>query len=150
MYEGFSERAQRVMMVHAKQVAHRFNHAYVGTEHVLLGLLEEPTSSAVQILEALGINLAHITTQVNKYVQVGPEAIIPPFIPLTPRMYYVLGHARKEAVSVDDNLIHTRHLLVGLLCEEEGVAAQVLFYEDVTLELVREIMHRLWPIPKNN
>ncbi len=137
MYERFTDRARKVMQL-ANQEAQRFNHEYIGTEHVLLGLIKEGSGVAAQVLKNLDVNVRTIRLEVEKLVQSGPDMVTMGKLPTTPRAKSVIGHAMKEAHSLNHNYVGTEHLLLGLLREPEGVAAQVLMNCGLKLQDVRE------------
>ena len=137
MYERFTERARKVMQL-ANQEAQRFNHEYIGTEHILLGLVKEGTGVAANVLKNLDVDLRKIRLEVEKLVQSGPEMITMGKLPQTPRAKKVIEYSMEEARNLNHNFIGTEHILLGLLREQEGVAAQVLMNLDLKLEDVRE------------
>jgi ATP-dependent Clp protease ATP-binding subunit ClpC len=137
MYERFTDRARKVMQL-ANQEAQRFNHEYIGTEHVLLGLVKEGSGVAANVLKNLDIDLRKIRLEVEKLVQSGPEMVTMGKLPQTPRAKKVLEYSMEEARSLNHNYVGTEHILLGLLREQEGVAAQVLMNLGMKLEDVRE------------
>ncbi|HEV3162400.1 MAG TPA: ATP-dependent Clp protease ATP-binding subunit [Isosphaeraceae bacterium] len=137
MYERFTDRARKVMQL-ANQEAQRFNHEYVGTEHVLLGLVKEGSGVAANVLKNLDVDLRKIRTEVEKIVQAGPDMVTMGKLPQTPRAKKVIEYAIEEARNLNHNYVGTEHLLLGLLREQEGVAAQVLMNLGLKLEEVRE------------
>src|SRR6478609_9651038 len=137
MYERFTDRARKVMQL-ANQEAQRFNHEYVGTEHVLLGLVKEGGGVAPNVLRNLDVDLRKIRVEVEKIVQYGPEMVTMGKLPQTPRAKKVIEYAIEEARNLNHNYVGTEHLLLGLLREQEGVAAQVLMNLGLKLEEVRE------------
>src|SRR5580700_6012343 len=139
MYERFTDRARKVMQL-ANQEAQRFNHEYIGTEHVLLGLLKEGSGVAANVLKNLDIDLRKIRLEVEKIVQTGPggEQVVMGKLPHTPRAKKVIEYSIEEARNLNHNYVGTEHLLLGLLREQEGVAAQVLMNLGLKLEDVRE------------
>src|SRR6201985_464906 len=137
MYERFTDRARKVMQL-ANQEAQRFNHEYVGTEHVLLGLIKEGSGVAANVLKNLDVDLRKIRTEVEKIVQAGPDMVTMGKLPQTPRAKKVIEYAIEEARNLNHNYVGTEHLLLGLLREQEGVAAQVLMNLGLKLEEVRE------------
>ncbi len=137
MFERFTERARKVMLL-ANQEAQRFNHEYVGTEHVLLGLTKEWSGVAANVLRNLDVDLRKIRNEVEKIVQSGPEMVTMGKLPQTPRAKKVIEYAIEEARNLNHNYVGTEHLLLGLLREQEGVAAQVLMNLNLKLEEVRE------------
>jgi ATP-dependent Clp protease ATP-binding subunit ClpA len=143
MYERFTDRARKVMQL-ANQEAQRFNHEYIGTEHILLGLVKEGSGVAANVLKNLDVDLRKIRLEVEKIVQSGPDMVTMGKLPQTPRAKKVIEYAIEEARNLNHNYVGTEHLLLGLLREQEGVAAQVLTNLGVKLEDVRaEIMQLL-------
>src|SRR6188768_873231 len=137
MYERFTDRARKVMQL-ANQEAQRFNHEYIGTEHVLLGLIKEGSGVAANVLKNLDIDLRKIRLEVEKLVQSGPEMVTMGKLPQTPRAKKVIEYSMEEARNLNHNYVGTEHILLGLLREQEGVAAQVLMNLGLKLEEVRE------------
>jgi ATP-dependent Clp protease ATP-binding subunit ClpC len=137
MFDRFTDRARRVMGL-ARQEAQRFNHEYIGTEHILLGLIQEGSGVAANVLRNLDIDLDKIRREVEKIVQSGPSMVTMGQLPFTPRAKKVLELAVEEASNLGHNYIGTEHLLLGLIRENEGVAAQVLLNLGLKLEDVRE------------
>src|SRR5215468_5210454 len=137
MYERFTDRARKVMQL-ANQEAQRFNHEYVGTEHVLLGLIKEGSGVAANVLRNLDVDLRKIRNEIEKIVQAGPEMVTMGQLPQTPRAKKVIEYAIEEARNLNHNYVGTEHLLLGLLREHDGVAAQVLMNLNLKLEEVRE------------
>src|ERR1700720_1253239 len=137
MYERFTDRARKVMQL-ANQEAQRFNLEYIGTEHILLGLVKEGTGVAANVLKNLDIDLRKIRLEVEKIVQAGPDMVTMGKLPQTPRAKKVIEYSIEEARNLNHNYVGTEHLLLGLLREQEGVAAQVLMNLGLKLEDVRE------------
>src|SRR4051794_6939400 len=138
MYERFTDRARKVMQL-ANQEAQRFNHEYIGTEHILLGLVKEGSGVAANVLKNLDIDLRKIRLEVEKIVQTGSgEMVSMGKLPHTPRAKKVIEYSIEEARNLNHNYVGTEHLLLGLLREQEGVAAQVLMNLGLKLEDVRE------------
>ncbi|MCG6156226.1 ATP-dependent Clp protease ATP-binding subunit [Rubinisphaera margarita] len=137
MYERFTDRARKVMQL-ANQEAQRFNHEYIGTEHILLGLVKEGSGVAANVLKNLEVDLRKIRLEVEKIVQTGPDMVTMGKLPQTPRAKKVIEYAMEEARNLNHNYVGTEHLLLGLLREQEGVAAQVLMNLGMKLEDVRE------------
>jgi len=137
MYERFTDRARKVMQL-ANQEAQRFNHEYIGTEHILLGLVKEGSGVAANVLKNLEVDLRKIRLEVEKIVQSGPDLVTMGKLPQTPRAKKVIEYAMEEARNLNHNYVGTEHLLLGLLREQEGVAAQVLMNLGLKLEDVRE------------
>lgn len=137
MYERFTDRARKVMQL-ANQEAQRFNHEYIGTEHILLGLVKEGSGVAANVLKNLDVDLRKIRLEVEKLVQSGPEMVTIGKLPQTPRAKKVLEYSMEEARNLNHNYVGTEHILLGLLREQEGVAAQVLMNLGLKLDDVRE------------
>jgi ATP-dependent Clp protease ATP-binding subunit ClpC len=145
MMNNFTPRAQQVLAL-ARKEADRFNHNYVGTEHLLLGLIKLGQGVAVNVLTKLGLDLETVRLQVEQQVGSGPETKMAGNIPYTPRVKKVLALASKEAKALNHSYVGTEHILLGLLREGEGVAAQVLRNRDINLDLARnEILKELDP-----
>ena len=145
MMNNFTPRAQQVLAL-ARKEADRFNHNYVGTEHLLLGLIKLGQGVAVNVMTKLGVDLEAVRMQVEQQVGSGPDTKMAGNIPYTPRVKKVLALASKEAKALNHSYVGTEHLLLGLLREGEGVAAQVLRNLDVNLEKARnEILKELDP-----
>jgi ATP-dependent Clp protease ATP-binding subunit ClpC len=137
MFDRFTDRAKKVMNL-ARQEAQRFNHEYLGTEHILLGLVQEGSGVAANVLKNMGIDLTKIRAEVEKIVKTGPSMVTMGQLPFTPRAKKVLELSMEEASNLGHNYIGTEHLLLGLIKENEGIAAQVLMNLGVKLEDVRE------------
>ncbi len=137
MYERFTDRARKIMQL-ANQEAVRFNHEYIGTEHILLGLIKEGSGVAANVLKNLDIDLAKIRGEVEKIVQSGPDVVTMGKLPQTPRAKEVIKFAIEEARNLNHNYVGTEHLMLGLLREQEGVAAQVLMNLGLRLDDVRQ------------
>ena len=137
----FTPRAQRIIQL-AKQEADRFNHAYVGTEHLLLGIIALGAGVAVAIIEQMNISLDDVRMEVEKIVPPGPETKTVGDVPYTPKTRKVLQLARSEASAMSHSYIGTEHILLGLLKEGEGFAAQVLSNLGVDLEAARIAIKR--------
>jgi ATP-dependent Clp protease ATP-binding subunit ClpC len=142
---NFTPRAQQVLAL-ARKEADRFNHAYVGTEHLLLGLIKLGQGVAVNVLERMGLELETVRMEVEKEVGSGPPQKSPGNIPYTPRVKKVLALANKEAKALNHSYVGTEHLLLGLLREGEGVAARVLRRLEVDIQRTRnEILAEIDP-----
>jgi ATP-dependent Clp protease ATP-binding subunit ClpC len=136
MFDRFTERARKVIIL-AKEEAKRFNHDYIGTEHILLGLIKEGESVAAAVLQNLGLSLDTIRLEVEKLVQFGPSTVVSGDIPFTPKAKKVIELAMDEARRLGHNYIGTEHLLLGLIKEGEGVASHVLMNVGLDLNKVR-------------
>src|SRR5882757_6333639 len=137
MFERFTDRARKVMAL-ANQEAQRFNHEYIGTEHILLGLVKEGSGVGANVLKNLDVDLRKVRLEVEKLVKSGPDMVTMGKLPQTPRAKKVIEYAIEEARNLNHNYVGTEHLLLGLLREQEGVAAQVLMNLNLKLEEVRE------------
>ncbi len=137
MFDRFTDRARRVMAL-ARKEAQRFNHDFIGTEHVLLGLIQEGSGVAANVLKNLGVETEKIRREIEKNVQSGPSMVTMGQLPFTPRAKKVLELSMEEAHELGHNYIGTEHLLLGLIRENDGVAAQVLLDLNLKLEDVRE------------
>lgn len=142
---NFTPRAQQVLAL-ARQEASRFNHNFIGTEHLLLGLIRLGQGVAINVLQKMGVDLQAVRMEVEKLVGTGSEQKITGDIPPTPRVRKVLALAAKEAKALNHTYIGTEHILLGLLREGEGVAARVLRNLGVDLETARqEILKEIDP-----
>jgi ATP-dependent Clp protease ATP-binding subunit ClpC len=149
MYERFTDRARKVMQL-ANEEAQRFNHEYIGTEHILLGLVKEGSGVAAMVLKNLDIDLRKIRLEVEKVVLSGPDMVTMGNLPQTPRVKKVVEYALEEARNLNHNYVGTEHLLLALIREEEGVAAQVLLnlglkLSDLRAELLDLLGHDVRP-----
>src|SRR6476659_2681089 len=141
----FTPRAQQVLALASKE-AERFNHNYVGTEHLLLGLIKLGQGVAVNVLQKMGLDLERVRMEVEKHVGSPPETRMIGNIPYTPRVKKVLALAGKEAKALNHSYVGTEHILLGLLREGEGVAARVLKSLEVDPARTRnEILKELDP-----
>jgi len=136
MLNRFTQRAQKAILL-AQREAKRLNHDYLGTEHILLGLIALGEGVAAQVLQDLGIDLKKVRREVEKMVRTGDNILLVGEVPFTPRAKKVLELAIQEAQDMGHNYVGTEHLLLGLIREEEGVAAKVLEGLGASLELVR-------------
>ena len=137
MFERFTDRARKVMAL-ANQEAQRLNHEYIGTEHILLGLVKEGSGVGANVLRNLDVDLRKVRLEVERLVRAGPEMVTMGKLPQTPRAKKVIEYAIEEARNLNHNYVGTEHLLLGLLREHDGVAAQVLMNLGLKLEEVRE------------
>lgn len=137
MFEQFSDRARKVMAF-AHQAAQRLNHDYLGTEHLLLGLLKERRGVGANVLIDLKVDLDQLRKEVEKLVKVGPDAVVLGRLPQTPGVKNVILNAVEESHELNQNYVGTEHLLLGLLREKNGVAAKALSIVGVKLEAVRQ------------
>jgi ATP-dependent Clp protease ATP-binding subunit ClpC len=136
LFERFTDRARRVVVL-AQEEARLLNHNYIGTEHILLGLIHEGEGVAAKALESLGIALEGVRQQVEEIIGQGQQAPSG-HIPFTPRAKKVLELSLREALQLGHNYIGTEHILLGLIREGEGVAAQVLVKLGADLNRVRQ------------
>src|SRR2546422_7862679 len=141
MFERFTERARQVVVL-AQEEARTLKHNYIGTEHILLGLLREEEGLAARVLESLDITVEEVRAQVARIVGQGDE-VTTGQIPFTPRAKKVLELALREALSLGHNYIGTEHILLGLVRENEGVAARILLDFDADAEKIRNEIIRM-------
>src|SRR5438046_6543904 len=142
MFERFTERARQVVVL-AQDEARALKHNYIGTEHILLGLLREEEGLAARVLESLDITVEEVRAQVAEIIGEGDE-VTTGQIPLTPRAKKAMELALREALSLGHNYIGTEHILLGLAGEREGVAARILLDFDADPETVgNEVMRAL-------
>jgi ATP-dependent Clp protease ATP-binding subunit ClpA len=144
MYERFTDRSRNVMQL-ANREALRFNHEYIGTEHVLLGLIKDDSGVAANALKNLGIDSRKVRLEIEKIIQMGPGRYDGETrkLPLTPRAKKAIEFAIEEARGLNHNYVGTEHLLLGLMREQEGVAAQVLMNVGLTAEHIRDEVKNL-------
>ena len=138
---NFSPRAQQVLAL-ARKEANRFNHHFIGTEHLLLGIIALGQGTAVNVLKGFGLNLENMRTEIGQQVGTGPDQPSIGNIPYTPRVKKVLVLAVKEAQALNHTYVGTEHILIGLLREGDGVAARVLKSLDVDIERTRQAILR--------
>ena len=149
MFDRFTDRAKKVMSF-ARQEAMKFNHEYIGTEHILLGLVQEGSGVAANVLKNMTVDLEKIRHEVEKIVKTGPSMVTMGQLPFTPRAKKVLELSLEEASQLSHNYIGTEHLLLGLIRENEGIAAQVLMNLGVKLDEVREEVLEFLGASENN
>ena len=137
MFERFTDRARKVMAL-ANQEAQRFNHEHIGTEHILLGLVKEGSGVGATVLKNLDIDIKKLRLEVEKLVKSGPDLVTMGKLPQTPRAKKVIEYAIEEARALNHNYVGTEHILLGMLRETEGIAAQVLMNLGLKLEEVRQ------------
>lgn len=143
MFDKFTDRARKVLG-YAKSEAERLNHDYIGTEHILLGLIKEGSGVAANVLENLSVDLEKVRVEVEKLVEAGTNTVSSGQPPYTPRAKRVLELALEEARNLDHNYVGTEHILLGLIRENEGMAAQVFHNLNINIEEVRnEVMNLL-------
>src|SRR5207237_1125597 len=138
---NFTPRAQQVLAL-ARKEADRFNHNFVGTEHLLLGLIKLGQGVAGDVLQKLGLDLETVRMEVEKQVGTGPDQKMIGHIPYTPRVRKVLAFAAKEAKSLNHTYVGSEHILLGLLREGDGVAARVLKNLGVNTDVTRQYILR--------
>lgn len=146
MYDRFTDRAREVYQ-QANQEARSFNHEYIGTEHVLLGLVKQSSGLAASVLNDLNVDPRKIQLEVEKLVQFGPDPVPMGRLPQTPRAKKVIEYSMEAARNLGHVNVGTEHILLGLLREGEGVAAQVLMNFGLTIGKVRESLQRLLTSP---
>ncbi|EKD27587.1 MAG: Clp protein, partial [uncultured bacterium] len=137
MFNKFTNRARQVVIL-ARNEADRYNHNYVGTEHLLLGLIKLGQGVAVNVLKKMGIDFEIVQNEVSKAVTPGPETKTIGEVPLTPGAKKVIEYAWEDAQKLGHNYVGTEHLLLGLLREEEGVAARILANLNIDINKVRD------------
>jgi len=143
MYEPFSHRARKVMQL-ANQEAMSLNHGYIGTEHILMGLIKEGSGTGVETLKRLGVNLLKLRGDIRRVVQRGAAIVdVNTKLAQTPRGKQVIEYAMEECRTLKHHCVGTEHLLLGLLRETNGVAAHVLMDQDLRLEEVRAVIVKL-------
>jgi ATP-dependent Clp protease ATP-binding subunit ClpC len=146
VFERFTERARQVVVL-AQDEARALKHNYIGTEHILLGLLREEEGLAARVLESLDITVEEVREQVKRLVGEGDEEIVTGQIPFTPRAKKVLELALREALSLGHSYIGTEHVLLGVVRENQGVAARILLDFDADAETIRNEIFRMLPGP---
>jgi len=139
MFERFTDRARNVMAL-ANRQAQRFNHEFIGTEHILLALIKEGSGTGATILKDLGVDIKNLLLEVEQLVKHGPDEVANGKLPQTPRARKVIEYANEEAVALNHDYIGTEHILLGLLRESEGIAAQVLVNLGLKFDEVRSII----------
>jgi ATP-dependent Clp protease ATP-binding subunit ClpA len=137
MFDRFTDRSRKVMSF-ARRESERFNHDYIGTEHILLGLIKEGSGVAAHALNNLNVKLEKVRQEVEKLVKAAPDVVTMGQLPFTPRAKRVLELAIDEARAMDHNYVGTEHLLLGLIREREGLAAAVLTTLGLKEEDVRQ------------
>jgi ATP-dependent Clp protease ATP-binding subunit ClpC len=145
MFERFTERARQVIVL-AQEEARNLKHNYIGTEHILLGLLREEEGSAAAVLKSLGITTERVRDHVGRIVGSGEEGTSEQ-LPFTPRTKKVLKLTLREALILGHDYVDTEHILLGLVREHEGVAARILLDFDADSEKVRKEVSRHIPPP---
>ena len=136
MYERFTDRARNVLKL-ANQEATRFNHEYIGTEHILLGLIKEGSGVAAEVLKNLTVDVGRVRLQVEKLIQRGPDMVTMGKLPWTPAARRVIKYAEEESWKLNNYQVDTEHILLGLLREDWGVASQILMNLGLRVEQLR-------------
>ena len=147
MFERLTDRARKVMAL-ANQEAQRFNHEYIGTEHILLGLVKEGSGVGANVLKHLGIDLRKVRLEVEKLVKSGPDMVTMGKLPQTPRAKKVIEYAIEEARSLNHNYVGTEHLLLGLLRDPDGFGGRLLRFLGIELDAARATRDAFWQILK--
>jgi four helix bundle protein len=142
MFQRFTDRARKVMAL-ANQEAQRFNHEYIGTEHILLGLVKEGSGVGATVLKNLDVDIKRLRQEVEKLVKSGPNMVMMGKLPQTPRAKKVIEYAVEEARALNHNYVGTEHILLGLIRESDGIAAQMLMNLGLNLEGVRNEVLKL-------
>jgi len=147
-FRRFTDRARKVMVL-ANQEAHRFNHDFIGTEHILLGLIVEGRGTGAQVLRNMEVTLEQVRRAVEQIVKSGPDLCTRGKLPLMPRARKVMECAAQEADALNHTYVGTEHLLLGLMCVEDGTGTQVLLNLGLRREKIREeVLHLLRAGPK--
>jgi ATP-dependent Clp protease ATP-binding subunit ClpA len=146
MFELFTDRAKKVVQ-YAREDSKKRNFEYVGTESLLIGLLREPNGVAHHVLESLDVSIGRIHIEIEKIVQAGPDYEVGDRVPFSPRAKKMFEYAEDEAKSLDHRYIGTEHLLLGLLREEESVAAQILLNLGINVKATRTAVLELLGVP---
>jgi len=147
MLDKFTDRARKVMQL-ATQEAQRFNHEYIGTEHILLGLIAENSGVAANVLKNLDIDLYRVRSEIELIVQAGPDMVSIGRLPQTPRAKKVIEFAIEESRKLGHEYVGTEHLLLGLLRDDGGVASQVLLNMGLHLDQVRDEVLNILATPQ--
>jgi len=142
VYDRLTDRAREVLKF-ANQEANRFNHEYIGTEHLLLGLVKQGNGVAAEVLKRLDVDRPTIRAEVEKLIQSGPDMVTMGRLPMTPRAKHVLNYAIAESKELKHDYVGTEHILLGLIREDEGVAAQILMNLGLRLSQIREEVIRV-------
>lgn len=142
MQDRFTDRAKKVMFL-AHQEAGRLNHEYIGTEHLLIGLVKEGSGIACAVLRSFGLDINKVREEVDLIVRKGPEITTFGRLPLTPRAKRVVDSAGEYMISMGHKYVGTEHLLLGLLNENDNAAAQVIFNMGLTAEKIKAEIERL-------
>ncbi len=137
MFERFTDRARKVFAL-ANQEAQRFNHEYIGTEHILLGLIKEGSGVAANVLKNMKIDLRKIRLEVEKLVKPGPEMVTMGKLPKTPRTQKLIDHAIEDAKDMNNNYVGTEHILLGMLHDADSIACNILMNLGVSTKKVHK------------
>lgn len=143
MYERFTDRARKAM-AYANHEAHRLKHDYIGPEHIALGLVKEGTGVGAMIMVSLGLELSHVSMEVNKALTPGSETVAMGKLPQTPLGKRAVEYAIDEARQMHHNYVGTEHLLLGVIGETGGIGGNVLRGLGLTLEIARAQLLLLW------
>ncbi len=149
MFDRFTDNAKKALNL-ARQEAQRLNHEYLGTEHILLGLLHLDGCTAMRVLDGLGTNPRQVRVEVEKLIESGPTQVKPVQLPFTLRAKKVLELSMEDAGGLGDSFIGTEHLLLGVIKEQEGVGGRALRSLGVTLEGAREKLLELRAAPEKS
>jgi ATP-dependent Clp protease ATP-binding subunit ClpC len=140
MYERFTDRSRKIMQL-ANSEAQRFNHEYIGTEHILLGLVKEGSGVGVYVLKSLKANIEQLICQeVERLIISGPDMVTIGRVPHTPRAKRVIELAMEEARNLGHDYVGSEHILLGLSREQEGVAAQILMNQGLQIDTIRQAL----------
>lgn len=143
MFERFTDRARKIMAL-ANQEAQRFKHEYIGTEHILIGLVKEGRGVAATVLKSMNADVNKLRLEVEKHTKPGPEMVAMGKLPYTPAVKNLIEYSMEEARSLNHNYVGTEHLLLGLLREQDNTGAQVLINLGFNLEAIRgEVLNLL-------
>ncbi len=145
MFERFTDRARK-MMAYANEEAQRWNHEYIGTEHMLIGLIKEGSGVGANVLKNLGVELPKVRTEVEKLVKKGSKSNQVAKLPQMPAAKRAIEYALEESRNLSHNYVGTEHMLLGLLRESDSVAGQVLTNLGLKIERVREEVLNLLPV----
>ena len=148
MFERFTDRARKIIAL-ANQEAQRFNSQYIGTEHILLGMLKEGSGVAASALKSMEIDLRKVRLETEKLVKCGPDIVTMGKLPQTPRSKKVIEFAVEEARNLHHDYVGSEHILLGLLRESDGIAAQILMNLGIKSEDVRKAVLELLDAKKS-
>ncbi len=145
MFERFTDRMRKVLAT-ANQEAQHFNHEYIDTEHILLGLIKEGNGVGCTSLSCLGVNLKKFEQTIKEYIYSGPDMVIMGKLPQTPGSKKVIELAIKNAKTMKCNYVGTEHLLLGLIDEKNGIAAKIISKTDITRSSIQTEIYKLLEI----